>query len=688
MKSTKIVFLFLVVFLALSSIFLLQRTKADVVKSKYFNYVEKGAKVVKTSPSTQYKLMETYPQATITVYEAGTTNLANIWSDKDGFIIKANPFTADTDSFFYFYVDCGKYDIKFSGTGILTPYTWGDVSICGTISSGTGNVSTLGGTTDFIPKWASSTSLGDSVIYNPSNLQIASTVLFGWTNGAATSSLDVAFGRNTTGKVEINNGTLGVLRDLTLHRIEPIPTVTIPGLNFGPIATDPTLPVVGDCWYNTTSNQFKCFNGSIVILSTGSGITSINGLTASAQLLVVGTSGSDFNIASSIATHTFNLPDAGFSARGVVNTGSQTFNGDKTFDDTVAISSNTANSFIYSNSLKRIITTSAPVNGQLLIGSTGTAPVVGNITGDSNISIINSAGGIQITCVSCGSGGGTLINPTDNRLPYRQNATTFGDSPLYRETANILRQENGTNIQFFDIYRSFTDATTFTKLRIGYETTTNNFFIATQAFVSGIQTNIGTNTNGLSLVLGAKTLFFFPDGRVIPLGSTMQLGEFGNSFTEVWANNHFVGETGFIRFILKGKIQSPVDGIISTTDSLGNPASFISPAEGRDISADTNDLDIFGGEYLRLTVGAGGKNLTGLRDYNVAVGTGGTDGQRILLINVDSTDTLTIKHEDTGSAAGNRFKTSTAADVSLAPNQAADLIYDGSVTRWRVYKRN
>ena len=151
MKSTKIVAVFLFLFLALSSIFLLRQTKADVVKSKYFNYVEKGARLVKTSPSTQYRLMETYPQATVTVYNAGTTDLASIWADKDGFIIKANPFTADTDSFFYFYADCGKYDIKFSGTGISVPYTWGDVFICGSIGGGSGNVATLGGTTNFIP---------------------------------------------------------------------------------------------------------------------------------------------------------------------------------------------------------------------------------------------------------------------------------------------------------------------------------------------------------------------------------------------------------------------------------------------------------------------------------------------------------------------------------------------------------
>lgn len=437
MKSIKIAFLFFIIFLALSSIFLLQHTKADVVKSKYFNYVEKGAKTVKTSPSTQYKLMETYPQATITVYEAGTTNIANIWADRDGFIIKANPFTADTDSFYYFYVDCGKYDIKFSGTGISVPYTYGDVFICGTIGSGTGNVSTLGGTTDFIPKWTSSTSLGDSVLYNPLNIQAGSSILFGWTAGAPTSSLDVAIGRNSAGKIEINNGTLNSLANLTLHRIEPIPTVAIPGLNFGVIADDPTNPVEGDCWYNTSLSAFRCFNGSTFTIAIGNGITSINTLTAAAQFLVVGTSGSDFNISSSTATHTFNLPDASLTARGVINTSTQTINGDKTIDDTLAISSNTANAFVYSNSLKRLVTTIAPTNGQLLIGSTGAAPTLGNITGDANISIINTAGGIQIVCATCGGSSGTIINPTDNFMPYRVNATTFGDSNLVRTSSSV-----------------------------------------------------------------------------------------------------------------------------------------------------------------------------------------------------------------------------------------------------------
>lgn len=69
--------------------------------------------------------------ATVTVYEAGTLTLATIFSDdNDPPTPQANPFTADALSgFFKFYAPAGRYDIKFSGGGIVTPFTWGDVPI-------------------------------------------------------------------------------------------------------------------------------------------------------------------------------------------------------------------------------------------------------------------------------------------------------------------------------------------------------------------------------------------------------------------------------------------------------------------------------------------------------------------------------------------------------------------------------
>ena len=67
--------------------------------------------------------------------------------------------------------------------------------------------------------------------------------------------------------------------------------------------------------------------------AAAAGIVALNSLTASIQTITTGTSGTDFNVASSSSTHTLNLPDASTTARGAVSTGAQTFGGNKTFDN-------------------------------------------------------------------------------------------------------------------------------------------------------------------------------------------------------------------------------------------------------------------------------------------------------------------------------------------------------------------
>ena len=65
-----------------------------------------------------------------------------------------------------------------------------------------------------------------------------------------------------------------------------------------------------------------------IITTFSTGITALNGLTAQIQTFATGTSGVDFNISSSVATHTFNLPTASSSSRGALSSSDwTTFNG-------------------------------------------------------------------------------------------------------------------------------------------------------------------------------------------------------------------------------------------------------------------------------------------------------------------------------------------------------------------------
>ena len=83
-------------------------------------------------------------------------------------------------------------------------------------------------------------------------------------------------------------------------------------------------------------------------IMAGTGITALgtsgNSQTGATQTLATNGSGTDFNIVSSGNTHTFNLPSASATARGVVTTGIQTFAGAKTFSSNPKIPVNGGNS--------------------------------------------------------------------------------------------------------------------------------------------------------------------------------------------------------------------------------------------------------------------------------------------------------------------------------------------------------
>ena len=115
---------------------------------------------------------------------------------------------------------------------------------------------------------------------------------------------------------------------------------------FTPLTVPETILTVNDrlairVFVNASSKTITLHtqNGHLceVITTFTAGLTALNGLQAQVQNFATGTTGTDFAINSSGSTHTFNLPSASATARGVVTTGSQTFAGTKTFSSNIVI---------------------------------------------------------------------------------------------------------------------------------------------------------------------------------------------------------------------------------------------------------------------------------------------------------------------------------------------------------------
>lgn len=143
-----------------------------------------------------------------------------------------------------------------------------------------------------------------------------------------------------------------------------------------------------------------------------------------------------------------------------------------------------------------------------------------------------------------------------------------------------------------------------------------------------------------------------------------------------------IAQNGTYRWSSGGRLAWGSNGV-KIQDSAGNPATLeFTPTSPSTMGTTENNYDWGTSAYfLRLTANASNTTMTGGRG-------GPQSGQVHLIVNIAAAGTLTIAHENAGSNASNRFLCSTGADIVLSPNQAADLIYDSTVSRYRVFKRN
>lgn len=109
-------------------------------------------------------------------------------------------------------------------------------------------------------------------------------------------------------------------------------------------------------------------------------------------------------------------------------------------------------------------------------------------------------------------------------------------------------------------------------------------------------------------------------------------------------------------------------------DDRSGIADSVRPTE---ITANQDNFAPGAGKYIYVFSDAS-RDITGLSMSQV-------DGQEVVLINTGSNGVV-LKHQSASSLAANRFLNHTAADITLAANQAVDVVYD--LTQWRVFKRS
>lgn len=128
-------------------------------------------------------------------------------------------------------------------------------------------------------------------------------------------------------------------------------------------------------------------------------LKSLNGLTGQTQTFVTGTAGTDFAISSSGTTHTFNIPDASATARGVVTTGTQTFAGYKTANIRLRddwIQGTTGSNLLFGNGSTTYLR--SPSGGNIQFDNVGGSPLMtlletgrlgmGDITPDAQLEVV------------------------------------------------------------------------------------------------------------------------------------------------------------------------------------------------------------------------------------------------------------------------------------------------------------
>ena len=282
-----------------------------------------------------------------------------------------------------------------------------------------------------------------------------------------------------------------------------------------------------------------------IITTFTTGITALNGLTAQVQNFAVGTSGTDFAIASATATHTFNLPTASATNRGALSSADWT-----TFNSKVSSQWITSGSDIYYSAGKVAIGTSTPSTtfGGLDISSGGIGLILGadfnaitrtNLTtksfrvggyhytnSQSPFAILTGASTSTSNEISIGGGTASMNAATNiNFITAANNTTITGTDRMMINSSGQIGMGHNPSASYGTLQVK-SPSSTYSLDLIGRTAGVNgesqiSFWNSAQ---SSVLAYIGNSSSNLYLVTGANQPFTLSSGGNFIFGATNDLG--------------------------------------------------------------------------------------------------------------------------------------------------------------------
>jgi hypothetical protein len=316
------------------------------------------------------------------------------------------------------------------------------------------------------------------------------------------------------------------------------------------------------------------------------GLTSLNGLTGATQTFAVGTTGTDFNISSVGTTHTFNIPDASVTNRGLVTTGTQTFAGNKNFQTTETTGTGyafTGNSLTSGGLVS--LTGNALGAGRLLSLSSSSATFTGQLASiESTGSGAGNTGDALRVGKTGATGTGAAINATHAGTGL---VARFNDDGTYTDTTPVAIDANGrlgigTDTPVASLDNS--GSTVFRALSLGNFAAGGSIGAAASTVDVATTINVAQTTANQTLTLPAPTN--------TTAGRTLFVNNTGTASFMI-ASNHIATGTGRI-FVWTGSAWSSM---------FSNPGSGTQTKSKGSNQSVTNSTVLVNDTDLSFTVG-------------------------------------------------------------------------------------